>query len=366
MAEQDDPGATPALAPELANATLRALRDSYDELNTARFGGALKAPSFALGRSHSRLGCWDPRFRTIEISEPLLLERGWCAAIAVLEHEMAHQFVHEQLGGESEPAHGPLFRKVCEERGIDARAAADPEDDGAAHPVLERIRKLLSLAQSPNPYEAQSAARMAQRLMLRHNIDQLGADRGDGYASRQLGRITGRTTEAERLIGAILQDHFFVDVIWVHGYRPSDGVHGRVMEVCGRRENVEIAEYVFHFVSATAERLWRDHKRCHGIRGNGNRRTYLAGVMAGFRDQLDQQQESQTERGLVWQGDPGLDRYFARRHPRISSQSYFEGGPDKAREHGRRAGRSIVLHRGVESPARTGARRQLGAGSRRQ
>jgi len=357
-------GPSSALEPDLANATIRALRGSYAELNATLFGGALKPPSFGLGRSRSRLGCWDPRLRTIEISEPLLLERGWSAAIAVLEHEMAHQFVHEQLGGD-EPAHGPLFRKVCEERGIDARAAAEPESSGASHPVLDRIRKLLSLAQSANPHEAQSAARTAQRLMLRHNIDQLGTERCDGYASRRLGRTTGRTTEAERLLGTILQDHFFVDVIWVHGYRPADGMHGRVMEVCGRRENVEIADYVFNFVTGTADRLWREHKRGNGIQGNADRRTYLAGVMAGFRDQLDQQKERQVEHGLVWLGDPDLDRYFERRHPLVSTQSFFEGVHDATREHGRRDGLSIVLHRGVESSAQTGARRQLGAGSRR-
>lgn len=354
-----------ALEPELANAAIRALRGSYEDLNTVLFGGALKAPSFALGGSRSRLGCWDPWLRTIEISEPLLLERGWSAAIGVLEHEMAHQFVHEQLGGEHEPPHGPLFRKVCEERGIDARAAGEPASGGAAHPVLDRIRKLLSLAQSPNPHEAQSAARMAQRLMLRHNIDQLGAERSDGYTSRRLGRSTGRTTEAERLLGSILQDHFFVDVIWVHSYRPADGVHGRIMEVCGRRENVEIADYVFSFVTGTADRLWHEHRSRNRIRGNANRRAYLAGVMAGFRDQLAQQKQSQVEQGLVWLGDPDLDRYFERRHPRISTRSHFEGGHDATREHGRRAGRSIVLQHGVESSAQTGARRQLGSGSAR-
>jgi len=354
-----------ALEPDLANATIRALRGSYDELNATLFGGALKPPSFGLGRSRSRLGCWDPELRAIEISEPLLLERGWSAAIAVLEHEMAHQFVHERLGGD-ERAHGPLFQKVCEERGIDARAAGEPEGGGASHPVLDRIRKLLALAQSANPHEAQSAARTAQRLMLRYNIDQLGAERSDGYTSRRLGRTTGRTTEAERLLGTILQDHFFVDVVWVHGYRPTDGVHGRVMEVCGRHENVEIADYVFHFVTATADRLWNEHKGRNGIRGNGGRRAYLAGVMAGFRDQLDQQREQQTERGLVWRGDPDLDRYFARRHPLVSTRGFFEGAHDATREHGRRDGRSIVLHRGVESSARTGTPRQLSAGSRRR
>jgi hypothetical protein len=366
MGSQRDEQQGATLDRKLANATIRALRGSYDELNRSLFDGALKAPTFSLRRSRSELGRWVPELRSIEISEPLLLEQGWGAAIEVLKHEMAHQFVYECLGGNDEPSHGALFRKICDDRGIDARAAGDPSGGDGEHPILGRIRKLLSLAQSPNEHEAQSAARVAQRLMLRHNVDQLGIERRDGYTSRQLGRTTGRTTEAERVLGTILQDHFFVDVIWVYGYRPLDAVHGRVMEVCGRRENVELAHYVYDFVSRTAERLWEQHRAAEGIRGNHDRRAYIAGVMTGFRDQLDQQKQHQVASGLVWRGDPGLASYFERRHPSVSTRSYYERQSDPAREHGRRAGRAIVLHRGVESERQARTVRQLGAGQRRR
>lgn len=346
----------------LANATLRALRASYGELNQTLFGGTLRSPNLVLGVSRSELGRWDPHLRSIEISEPLLLDRGWGAAVEVLKHEMAHQFVSERLGGSGEPPHGALFRKVCEERGIDPRASGDPRDGDEAHPVLDRVRKLLSLAQSANEHEAQSAARVAQRLMLRHNIDQLEVERRDGYASRQLGRITGRTNEAERMLGSLLQDHFFVDVVWVYGYRPVDAIHGRVMEVCGRRENVELAHYVHDFLTRTADRLWLEHRAAARLPGNRHRRAFLAGVIAGFREQLDNQKVEQAENGLAWAGDPGLTSYFRRRHPSVSTRSYYEGDGDPAREHGRRVGRSIVLHRGVEATNSSGTQPQLPAG----
>lgn len=347
---------------KLANATLRALRGSYVELNRTLFGGVLERPSLVLSGSKAELGRWDSHLRCIEISEPLLLKQGWGAAIEVLKHEMAHQFVHEQLGGAGAPAHGALFRKVCSDRGIDSRSAGNPAEGGAEHPVLDRIRKLLSLAQSSNQHEAQSAARVAQRLMLEHNIEEISAERSDGYTSRQLGRTTGRASEFERLLGMILQDHFFVDVIWVYGYRPFDGIHGRVLEVCGRVENVELADYVYDFVSRTAARLWMEHRAQARIKGNADRRAYLAGVMVGFRDQLSRQKAEQMERGLVWVGDPGLERYFARRHPSVSSRSYYEKQLDPARELGRRAGRAIVLHRGVESGNAKGVVGRLAAG----
>ena len=136
------------------------------------------------------------------------------------------------------------------------------------------------------------------------------------------------------------------------------------MEVCGRSENVELAHYVHDFVSRTAERLWKQHQAAAGIAGNSRRRAYLAGVMTGFRDQLDQQKQAQVESGLVWLGDPGLASYFERRHPSVSMRSYYEQQSDPAREQGRRAGRAIVLHRGVGAKQGRSIR-QLGAGPRR-
>lgn len=346
---------------ELAVSTLRALRASYRELNDDRFEGRLRAPSFVLSDTRARLGCWDPATRTLEVSKELLLDRGWGAVVEVLAHEMAHQYVQEVLRVDETP-HGEAFRRVCAERGIEATASGEPAAS-EAHPVLDRVRKLLALAGSANEHEAQSAARLAQRLMLRHNIDALAAERRDGCTHRQLGRITGRTLESERILGNILQDHFFVDVIWVHAFRPEDAVYGRVMEVCGRPENVALADYVHDFLTCTADRLWREHKRGEGIRGNRERRTYLAGVMAGFRDRLEVERRAQQEEGLVWVGDPELGRYFRRRHRRVSTRTWYEGAGDAARESGRRAGREIVLHRGVESRARgDGAPRQLASG----
>ena len=95
----------------------------------------------------------------IELSPKLLTDHGWGTLVEVLKHEMAHQFVAEVLGVLDESSHGPVYRKVCEERGIDSRAAGIPEAGDAApqDQVLERIQKLLALAESQNEHEAQAA-----------------------------------------------------------------------------------------------------------------------------------------------------------------------------------------------------------------
>lgn len=346
------------LSVELEAAALRAVANAYADLNVTFFARKLRRPQLELTDSSARLGAWQRANRRLQISRRLLVSYGWGTLIEILKHEMAHQFVDEVLGVEQESAHGPSFRRVCEERGFDARAfgmPADSEEGPGRAPVLERIAKLLALAGSPNEFEAQAAMSAAQRLMLKYNIDEAARpDRATSF--RHLGVATGRTTEAERILATILSEHFFVDAIWVPVWRPADGRRGSILEICGRTENLEMAEYVYAFMMQTAARLWETHKKEHGIRGNGARRAFRAGVMSGFRAKLAEQAEQHVTEGLVWVGDPEVERYFKCRHPHVRWTRHVSSRGSTAHRHGAEAGRRIVLHRGVSRGSSGGMR----------
>jgi hypothetical protein len=274
--------------------------------------------------------------------------------IEVLKHEMAHQYVFEVLGRVDEPAHGPAFRELCERLGIDARAAGLPDGTRGDSPrdhvkILERVSQLLALAQSSNVHEAQAATSLAQRLMLKYNLDSAVLGSRQGYEFRHLGQPSGRISESERLLSIILGDHFFVEVIWVPVYRPFEKKRGQVLEICGTRANLEMAAYVHAFLTQSAERLWREHKRELGIAGNRDRRTYLAGVMEGFRERLDSEAKKHRSEGLVWVGDADLETYYRKRHPHIRHTRTAGSERTDAHVAGRSAGRRLVLHRGMTS-----------------
>lgn len=344
---------------ELERAALRALRAAYNDLNGALFKRALRRPVLELVDSTSRLGRWVHEHRSLELSRSLLTEHGWGVAVEVLKHEMAHQYVDEVLGRSGESAHGPAFRRVCEERAIDHRASGVPlaqEASAADARVLERVTKLLALAESSNVHEAQSAMNTAQRLMLKYNVEVVREGAVRGYGFRHLGRPTGRVSESERILAVIVGDYFFVEAIWVPVWRPLEGKRGSVLEVCGTPENLEMAEYVHSFLTHAAERLWREHKKKNGIRRNANRRTFVAGVMAGFRDKLEQQKRAHSQQGLVWVGDAELGVYFKKRHPHVRWTHHYGSRRTEAYAHGREAGRRIVLHRGVQQGSSDQAR----------
>jgi hypothetical protein len=351
---------------ELERAALRAIRGTWQELNGTLFKWQLNLPSFELVDAASRLGRWHGGVRVIEILRTLLTDHGWGVLVEVLKHEMAHQYVDEVLGQPDEAMHGSEFRRVCEERGIDARAAGLPREhhaaDGDKH-MLERIAKLLALAESSNEHEAHAAMSAAQRLMLKYNIDLALSGQESAYGFRHLGVPTGRVHEAQRILAGILGDHFFVETIWVPVWRPLEGKRGSVLEVCGTSENLELAEYVHAFLSQTAERLFRDYRR--GARDRGAKRlTFLAGVMTGFRERLDSERKKSKSEGLVWVADAKLDGFFRKRHPRIRWTRHAIGHGSESFARGREAGAKIVLHRGISENSRGNAPRLLPAAKR--
>ncbi|WP_434045762.1 MULTISPECIES: SprT-like domain-containing protein [Sorangium] len=350
------------LSAELEAALVRELMGAYQTLNYTHFRRKLRSASIELSDAASRLGRWISEARTVEISRPLVLTQPWGVVIEVLKHEMAHQYVHEVLGVTDEAAHGPAFREVCARLGIDATASgmpaagpsrADPgaaagSDAAADARILDRIARLLALADSPNAHEAQAAMGAAQRLMLKYNLDVAKARAARQYGFHHLGEPSGRVGESERIVGGILGKHFFVEAIWVPVYAPLDGKRGSVLEICGTSANLEMAAYVHAFLHHTAEQLWREHKRAHGVKGNKDRRTYMAGVMLGFLEKLNTERKASAEQGLVWVRDADLDTYYRSRHPHVQHLRHAGNQRTAAHAHGREAGRKIVLHRPMQ------------------
>ena len=196
---------------ELERASLRALQQVYDELNRSLFKNRLIRLPLMFVDGHQRLGQWCSEPRRIELARQLLLQQSWGTLVEVLKHEMAHQFVEEVLEVIDEGPHGQAFRHVCQERGIDARAAGLPKSasvDDEQQRVLGRIAKLLNLAQSSNLHEAETAMSVAQRLMLKYNLAHAMEPASRGYRFVHLGSPTGRVSESDRLLAALIAEHF--------------------------------------------------------------------------------------------------------------------------------------------------------------
>lgn len=342
------------LTVELETALLRALLSAWRGINFQLFRRSLRPPVLMLHDGTSRLGLWSPSDRTMSFSRTFVVESPWTEVVEVLKHEVAHQFVHEVLGIKDETAHGPNFQRICDLHGIDGSAAGRPpkrDEDSEAQPVLRRIAKLLALAGSPNLHEAENAMKQAQRLMLKHNIDAAEAQAREGYSFRHVGIAKGRRTAAEKAMGGLLERFFFVSPIWVPYYRVDQAKDAWILELCGTPSNLEVAAWVHDFLLATAERLWRGHKRAKKIKSDADKREFILGVVMGFEAKLSAGAVENRQEGLVWKGDPQLREYLERRYPRRRSTSSLSYQAGEAWQSGHSAGKDIVLSRPVEAAA---------------
>ena len=335
------------LTAQLEAELMRELGRCYDRTNWTHFRERLKKPVLVLADAGTRLGQWVRATRTLELQRTLVLTKPWPDVLAVLEHEMAHQYVDEVLQVRDETAHGDTFRRICDERGIDGRAAGAPIVRDGTDPgerTLERIRKLLALAGSSNQHEAEGAMKRAHELMLRHNLEQLPVVHE--FEVRHLGEPRRRANAVEAEVLGLLSELFFVEVIAIPVYLPHTATRGRVYEIAGTLANVEMASHVHAFLLATCERLWRENRADARVRSGRDRISYQTGVIRGFRDKLLAERVELRGVGLVWRGDKRLEDFYHRRNPRIVTRrrSLRVGGAHHA---GREAGRTVVLHKPV-------------------
>jgi hypothetical protein len=333
------------------------LHDAWVALNDLHLGGRLRPPQFALDFRANPLGLWEPRTRTVRISVPHLMLDTWAAVELTLRHEMAHQVVAELWGAPGASPHGALFERASRLLDLTHSPRLPREPDPASVRTLERVRKLLNLAQSPNAHEAQLAMAAANRLLLKHNLSRADVEgREAGYHFRWLGEPLSRLPLERKLLAGLLQRHFFVRTIWLSTHRARDTRPVSQLEVLGEPHNLDIAEYVHDYLLATVDRLWEGYLQTLPVgAGRSARQSYRVGVVMGFCEHLDAQAKTDSHDGLIWLGDAVLDELFEARHPRrttVGGGTYVLG---QAHDAGREDGRQIRLRPGLgEAPAERG------------
>jgi hypothetical protein len=319
------------------------------------FGRRLQPPLFLLVDASSRWGSWSADRREIRLSRALVFGHPWEAVREVLFHEMAHQLADEVLGAGGEPPHGPLFRTACDLLG------ADPRASGSLVPAIERlrqagtggedrqsrrIRKLLALAGSSNPHEAEAAMHKAHRLMDGRESAARISGRAREFFSIFVGRPALRYDRAFYHLAALLRDFYFVLPIWVPAYVAEKTRMGRVLEISGTPSHLRTAAYVHAFIQRVIADEWR---QLVGRGGSDRRGSALfgVGVVEGFRTRLEagRRADAKTASSALVRGvDPALVHYFKHRHPRTRRIGHAAlDAHRRALAAGREVGRRLVL-----------------------
>lgn len=164
--------------------------------------------------------------------------------------------------------------------------------------MIDRIRKLLALANSSNAHEAAAAAAMASRLMERHDVDRSMIEEADDtpyepvVVDRTIYRMGGRR---KVWVGTIA--HYLGQVrrcrVWSSW---EDGE--QVLRCAGATETVDSVELLLNWLVGEVERLIKQD-RPDGLGRGGSRRwahSYRLGAAVEIGNRLQEAAELERKR----------------------------------------------------------------------
>lgn len=150
--------------------------------------------------------------------------------------------------------------------------------------VKEKIRRLLALSSSPHPEEARLAMERAQKLMVKHAIEEEELAE-DGKATRDIITRVGHLNtpqefrgEISLLIGVISEVNSCTAVL---SQKWNSSVLLDEFLCAGHRTDVENTLQIFEFLMGVLKVEYRVAKRLHGIQDRGEAR-FRRGFSLGF------------------------------------------------------------------------------------
>jgi hypothetical protein len=129
--------------------------------------------------------------------------------------------------------------------------------------VLSKIRKLQALSESPNANEAASAAAKIQDMLFQHNLtlaDVPGEDTDsrkyimEPYNLMQVASLDTNMVWRRQMLNSIAQFNFCRTII-SHKTKARKGAVNEAVCIIGRKENIEVVEYLYEYLVSEIYRL---------------------------------------------------------------------------------------------------------------
>ena len=216
---------------------------------------------------------------------------------------------------------------------------------------MRTIRRLLALSSSPNRHEAEAALVKAQELALKYNISLSKAPKRRRYAYRLLDRPRKRwPSYTWTILHTCEQLHQVHYIRW--GLRGGESV----VELTGVPENLDLAEYAYHYLVHAGELEWQRYRQRRELHNNRQKLSFMLALYSAFDKRLARQrQDLVTSQALVLHPDRELFAFYRKRHPYISTGSHtgHQDHPD-AGEAGARAGSRLQIRPGLGGEADEG------------
>jgi hypothetical protein len=291
---------------------------------------------------------------------------------------MAHQYIAEKSPLEfiSENPHSALFKEACKRLGVPDQFAkaginlqscnldwkTEPKDE-ATEKILDKAKRLLALGTSTNEHEAHLAMERVRELYAKHNLEHMENLSQENFVHLVITHGKKRAESWELRTISILTEHFFIKALTLQQFDANSGKRFHAVELIGTRENVTMAEYVYHFLLQQVEFLLRQASNREMGLVRAERTSFRLGVLDGFdkklklstqnipKDSPDENNKEQTVIGRAltkFRADPYLEDYLSDIYPRLGhrrrSSLEIDGNAFAA---GHAAGKSINLNKPI-------------------
>ncbi len=312
---------------------------------------------FVIFEDPEKLGYYSPANFQIGIHKKLMYLAHDEVIANVIRHELAHMYTSLLYGERFKEmaSHGKEFHEVCAKFNWDSvvsKAYSHLEyenqlytEDQSFEKIKAKIEKLLALADSDNPHEAQAATLKANNLLLKYNLQNLEYNEEVETCVKLVFKNKKMNSTLNALYD-ILQ-YFYVQPVF-NRTRESVG-----LDVVGSRINVEMADYIAKYLASEFEILWEKAKKADSsLKGLKMKNNYILGLANGFTSKLKNERqvltkEESSSRDLI-RLQQNLSHQVSMAFPKLSRQAASAGSFDaKARARGQRDGSSINIRPGV-------------------
>jgi hypothetical protein len=220
--------------------------------------------------------------------------------------------------------------------------------------ILETIRRLLALGQSPNEHEATLALAKAQEWMLRYNLSMAEVESADAgrsdWVKAEAYRGGVRPPGELEFVTPIVQRFFFVRIVQIVQLpQRIGGAWDKQWVLFGRKENVAVAQHVLCYLRRTFRDLWETYRRNVGA-ARRDSQAFFWGLQCGLTEKLQAQREaaaSAAEPGALVAVDGELTRRFQEAFPSIARNVKRVRGHEEVFAAGHERGRGIEIRPAV-------------------
>ena len=171
--------------------------------------------------------------------------------------------------------------------------------------IVEKIKKLLSLAQSDNANERDAALAKAHAIAVDNQVDMalidlstVGAVAEDKLIEDD-STILGKPLDIRaKLLASTIQRFLAVEVIYGYGGSYVNNTRHRTMGFVGRTSEVEYAKWLYSYLADEFVRRWNMERRLHSLPAN-HRNTFWLGMSRGLSRQIEDAKQAAQQAAFV-------------------------------------------------------------------